>query len=413
MRLLKLIGHPFQGGILLSVVFLMFFVTSSLSAQESYRDVAPRGLETLYEKQQFETKRLGWKIIPNLSYGGQYSTNFFLTEDDPDREFLHVVSPGVQAALDSSRHTIRTEYNFFFSQAQDTQSFRRFQHRFTYNGQHNLSRRLRISLYESFVFIDDPNFIQRGFFTGREQYYQNIARPTVSYFFGRRSQISMGYYNQYLDFTLSNSSDLVIHGGHVSFGYQINPKNRLSLSYRLRYNHFLETNTNDYLNHTVDLAWKHEFSPYFFGALSGGIQVRKYRAGSALTNFVDGGGGILLNLKTPRQTEIEFSSRYGRNALGNGFSFRVISNDFKWKYRLLRRLYFSGQAFYQFDDFETPSGVEEHIYGVSPKIQYRISKWIFIEAIYDFVRRSSDLADASYTAHTAVAKIGTLYPFGK
>lgn len=196
-------------------------------------------------------------------------------------------------------------------------------------------------------------------------------------------------------------------------GYQLNSKDRLSLVYNFRYTKYFETPNNDYLDHAIAVEWKHQFSPYLVGILLGGVDIRNYRSNSLLSNFVDGYGGILVRYKTPRETVFEFVSRYGRNSLGSNSSFSVLNFDFKWQYRVFRRVYFRGTAFYQFNNFTTPAGIDEHVYGTSPAVQYRINKWLFVESTYDFIQRSSDFTNGSYTAHTAMAKIGAIFPIRK
>lgn len=355
-------------------------------------------------------KRKGLILVPSITYAFQYTNNFFLTETNADEEILHVVSPGVGLTLKSKRHSINGRYQFFFTQAQQDSSLRRYQSRLELKSEHKLSRRISLKLREGFAILDDPNFVQRGSFTGREIYAQNIFTPEVNYLIGRQFQLTFGYLNQYLNFFDSNNNDTWINGGSLGFQYQIDRKNRLGLVYRFSDAHFLETGIDDYQNHTGILEWRHAFSPRFGLGLFGGLIKRFYDSRSTLANVLDGYGGVVLSVRTPRQTMLEFSSRYGRNTVGEGQSFRSINADLKWQYRLMRKLYFKGSGYYQFNDFQTPAGVREHVIGATPSFQYRFYKWFFVEALYDLIVRKSNLADSSYTAHTGLLKFGALFP---
>lgn len=355
-----------------------------------------------------EEKR-GWLVIPSLTESVEYTSNFFLTETDPDDNFLNIVSPGLLLRYNGNKFKMNTQYGFFFTQSFEDTSYRRYNHRFKHSSRFEVSRLVTLNLDDQLAYTDDPTFIQRGFFTGRSEYLQNILNPSAQIILGKKNRLTLDYYNQYLNFKDSDDNDLMINGGGLQLERQFTPRQRLGFGYAARIASFTSSADNNYLDNIFTLNWKYQATRRLYTLISGGVQWRQYENPVLLSDFVDGYGALTVNYATPRESSLQFSAKYGHNNLGVDSSFRVLSTDLSVRYRILPRFYASGSLYYQYEDYVQPTGMIAHMVGVSPALQYRLYKWFYVEGSYDLLNRDSNLAGNSYLAQTFLFKLGFLY----
>jgi hypothetical protein len=355
-----------------------------------------------------EEKR-GWLIVPSLTYSAEYSSNFFLTETHTDDDFLNIISPGLLLRYNGNKFKMNNQYSFFLTQSLEDTTYRRYNHRFNHTSRFKVGRLITLNLDNQLADTDDPTFIQRGFFTGRSEYLQNILNPSTQIIVGKNNRLTLDYYNQYLNFQDSNDNDLMIHGGGLQLERQLTPRQQLGLGYAARIASFSTRADNNYLDNIFTLNWKYQATRRLYTLISGGAQWRRYTDTVLLSDFVDGYGALTVNYTTPRDSTLQLSSKYGHNNLGVDSSFRVLSTDLSVRYRILPRFYASGSLYYQFEDYVQPTGVVAHMVGFSPALQYRLYKWIYVEGAYDLLNRDSNLAENSHLTQTFLFKLGFLY----
>jgi hypothetical protein len=365
-----------------------------------------------------EASANNFKLNTMLEFKEEYSSNIYLTETDREADFTSRFSPGLAVAWDTPKSYINAfyklnilEYSFprdeEFREEDDDYAiwsdlkFEAGTHTSSFFG-----KRLYVDVSERFLQNDDPHRVERGFLTGRDEYFINRVAPQIRYVFGEKFQLKLKYLYEVLNYRERGLEDSREHRLFMVIQYRLNSKNWLDTEYQ--YAERIFDISQDYRLHQGWLKFHHIFNSYLEGELGGGYQYRDYTAG-----IVDDWEGFTVMCSLEAATGNDFKSRltyqYLPNTIGMSVFYEIHRLDLYLLYNIRPDVQLRLDPYLQKDFYKEPDKRNDLLLGVSGSLRYKFFKDWFVEVGYRRQQRRSNLSGFDYHEYAYFLSLGLDY----
>jgi hypothetical protein len=180
-----------------------------------------------------------WTFQPRVSGTQEYTDNVFLSDDNEEDDWITTISAGFTAKALAKTGELVVSYDPAYSFYQDFDENDGWTHDARLSGFSNISKRTRFDISNNFLRTQDPlgeeefltlrdnDVVQEGDTTirqGRNTYYRNTARASLSYQFGKDDSIYAGFLYSLLRNNDSQEEDNDRYQPNVGLNYWFGPK---------------------------------------------------------------------------------------------------------------------------------------------------------------------------------------------
>lgn len=221
---------------------------------------------------------------PSLSVSEEHTDNLFLTEEDEESEFLTVLSPRAAFSVAGKRLGWELSYEPGFVFYDEYDELNTVRHSASLNGEHQLSKHLKLTLADRFSKTEEPNRsldytiqdpdseeplpleerIDYTIRTSREPRYINDALARLDYQFGPEDRVYAAFNNRIFRDENPEGEDSERYTPSTGFEYWLDSKNGLrgDVSYTRG---LFEEQSEDLHNVEGDLRYSHRFDRFLTG----------------------------------------------------------------------------------------------------------------------------------------------------
>lgn len=360
------------------------------------------------------------KLNIGLKISEEYSSNIYLAETDELDDYTSRLLSKLDFGWSTPKSHLNMDYTISVMEYSFPQDEEMLEGDKEYVIWHNLKfntgtytrgffgKRLYFDVTEEFFQNDDPHRVERGFLTGRNEYYINRLSPQIRYKLGNKLQLAVKYVQEILEYKQADIEDSREHRGILSMQHKLNSKNWLKIEYQ-----YAKRSFDVSQSYRVNQGWLkfyHILNSYVKCDLGGGYQDRSYTEG-----LVEDWKGITLLAGLEATTWNKLSSRFTYqsqpNTLGYFAFYRSQRLDMHLKYELLTDLLLVSDPFIQWDDYRQPKDRRDRLIGWGGKLSYTIHEGWQAEAAYHRLERHSNVSGNSYHENNVSISLSAYYDF--
>lgn len=136
-----------------------------------------------------------WSATSRLSIVQEYNDNLYQDNEDQEEDFITVITPGIQGALDWQRCGLTAAYDLGYSVYNEHSENDGFRHRGDAGWWWNVSQYTRMTLGDTYIQSEDISDLPENDAgrDRREGYYSNSARVGLDHRFGENKNVSFRY----------------------------------------------------------------------------------------------------------------------------------------------------------------------------------------------------------------------------
>jgi len=214
-----------------------------------------------------------FEITPSISVSEVYDDNIYLEPDHETSDYITAVTPRIRLAVVKQHTRLECAYAPSFVWYKDEDDNDTVRHSLSLNFAQQLSRYLNFDLSDTFYKSEESTEETEGIIGvrhTRRSYKRNNGRAKISYQFGQKNSLAVGYGQNYL---LNN--DLNVDDGRIqtpfgSITFWLNRANGLELGYTYTKADFWREEGkagDDYTGNGVTVKYIHLFGPHITTSL--------------------------------------------------------------------------------------------------------------------------------------------------
>ncbi|MCE5334594.1 MAG: outer membrane beta-barrel protein [Desulfobacteraceae bacterium] len=363
-----------------------------------------------------------WHFTPSLSLGGEYSDNFYRSEQNPTRVWVMQTAPGVEVEGLSDRSRLSLKYkmgyfaHFGSNDSVDVSSQDYLGHDLSFFAATRVFTRLVAGLSEEFILTREPGASDTlSQIISRDKYWRNRISPFLSYDVAEKGEVKIAYRNEalnYIDAVDGSKDDSTENRGILTLTYHMNPRNHFDFECQVWHRDYTGASSG-YDSYQPQLIYRREMSSWLMGRVAAGYQWRKFDqsdvkdletpafsvglvGGTERTRF---NVALEYNLVDFTQGDAYFNA-YRMSA----FVERRYLND-------VIRAYAGG--YYQMSNYEY-SPREDKEWSLRTGVGYSFwDKRMELSAEYGYTNRDSNQSGFGYTENTVSLKLAYKFDFPK
>lgn len=401
---------------------------------------------------------------PRLSVSEEYSDNIFLTDDNPESDFVTTITPGFTAQVLTRRSGAELAYDPGYAIYADFNENDTWRHAVDFRAWTELSRDTRLEITDRFLRTEDPLSEEEietmreqevvlgeapTVRVGRQPYITNTAAINLNHRIGRYSAFDMGYAYRLLNNDDPQVLDNQSHNAFAALAYW--PTVRIGLVPRVEYlRGIYEDEFGSFNNYLGSLALVYRFTRHLEGFVQYAQTYRdydtevpevenfhvydpsmgvRYQVSESILVSGEAGyflqdnehssseGGYHFDAEGTWETErtllgLEAGHGYDRAELGSenlGLT-RYTRVRFRGEYALTRYVTVDAFAGYRKSEYlDRPEGGEDDFYRGGVGLDYQIFEWMFVRLQYDYNRVNSTIERNDYTENRGLLRV-TLTP---
>ncbi len=211
---------------------------------------------------------------PRVSVNETYTDNTFQSNTDPVEEYITTVTPGATLDVTGRRYGLEATYDAGYVMYGKNTSDNTWRHNATASIWTDLAKHLHLDINDTFLKTDEPtteeqyffnvqqvsgkNYgsIGRGFATGRNHYYVNVANALLTYQFGKDDRFLLSYLHSLRNEDAVNANDNQEHRPMAQLIYWFTPQFGVDTSLAYTRGQFDRGNNFDDYNGRIRLNQK-------------------------------------------------------------------------------------------------------------------------------------------------------------
>jgi predicted porin len=372
-------------------------------------------------------------ITPHIDVSVDRTSNFFHTENNEAAVTGLNISPGIQVVYKTAKTRVvadgtleRHDYSGddppYGSNSISDYSYTGGSARLDVTSQ--VSERLKVGLKDALHVTRDAGYLdQYNNDNGRQgKYTTNSIVPSISYDFGNKFAVGARYQHNLIDYAGNDGEDYSENRGAIDVFYNFNRTTAAFLEYQIWAGDYGGL-SSDYMANQVTLNIQKHFN-YFTFTAGAGYNWREFDE-SGYKNL----GGVTWKLlvdgkdRSGEDEDEDIAPRsfvhlgltHDMNNYGTGDSyFQATQLDLKGGYMFGPRLSVSGQALYQYSNYQmNPNDRTDNLYALSAQVEYAVINNLKVGFEGGYRNRDSDAAGQSYDDTYVMAKVSYLYNFGR
>lgn len=173
-------------------------------------------------------------FMPSITVGTEYTDNLFLTDRNKESEYITTISPSFNAEILGKYSGAKILYTPSYAMHDEYDELDEWRHRARLSGWTELSKNTRITVYDYFLYTEDPlsvadiapvrvedpdEPIDNTLRKTRRTYYRNTALVNLSHQFGEFDSFNIGYRHYFLKNDLSIYEDKEIYNPFMDLTY--------------------------------------------------------------------------------------------------------------------------------------------------------------------------------------------------
>lgn len=395
------------------------------------------------------------KFKPRMSLMEEYTSNVFLTKNNPQEDFLTTISPGL-AFMATENRQARTgldldyELGLVFYAHNSQRNY--VSHSGRLNTWHTFGHRWTLRLWDSYYRSQEPieqvisvqtspGVYYPGIQRNRYTYERNILAPSLTYQFGREDLLELTYRNDYYntrdpagDDSVGNSvtprltywfdirNGIILEYVFLTVAYQIQPDLDSGHRGRARYTYRFNPQTSvfaeyiydtldyespgiDYVVNSPSVGITHAFSPSLDGRFQVGYFWRTPDVGDTTAGpTLDAG----ITQRTLRLTlDLSFKGGYGFDFFGSeGLGFiKYYRGIASVSYRFTERLSSSLIGTLEWDEFPQEGDRKDWFERVVANLNYQPWRWFTVSLGGSYGQRESNVDANDYEEWRAFLRL--------
>ncbi len=402
----------------------------------------------------------GWSFTPRLYLQEQYDDNIFLTETNEEDDFVTTISPGINLAHETPTQQIKLDYEIQKFLYDDFSELDYTGHRGHGEARKDFGPRFSAGITERFINSEDPiELTGRAIFERpsirsgeRNPYTRNIVEPEMTFRFGEKRSIRLGYRNHILRNEREDIADQDEDTANALLSYRYNIHNGLEFSYeyidheygattpaetprdfdgneiRGRYTYYFDPRTAAFAEYRYYETNFDQESTRFFD-----YEIHNPRLGFSRDLYenlsFNASIGYVFRKAEDRDDEQAFSGRldfsgrlnrlFGDVYAESGFDEDLLSaenlgfNQFRRAgvnsgYQLLERLW-ARAFFYVEEDTFVDLDRKDTLWNLRGSLTYQPLKWLYLSFDYERNERDSNIAFQSYVDNRYLGRLTVEY----
>lgn len=342
-------------------------------------------------------------LTPSLSLAERYDSNIFETDTAEETDFITTISPGIRWRYQPSSETLlegnyNVNFEFFAENTDQNQVGQRGNLRFS----SPISRLFSIAVSDSLIITEEPvdRVVEIDQETGlrptsqesRQQTIRNRATATLDVLLTARSTLSLLFDSLIEDVEAPDEVDEFRYTLGVELGYltHIRRNSRIRLFYDVTFHTFSEnapvapgTEQADFEVHTINIGYRHEFSPTLSGDVAAG-----YAITTSEDPIIDGDTAFVANVGITKALRTgAIALRYRRTLTsGRGEGGSVLADIFTAtaSSRLAPKITASLGTNLSFFNFQESDANNRTFWAVRPTLIYEVLRFWALSLAYDF-----------------------------
>lgn len=251
------------------------------------------------------------EITPMITVGETYDDNIFLDKDNEKSDYITTVSPGIGFNISSRNNGLNLFYSPTFVRYHEYSANDTTRHNARLHLWQEMGKSWRLDLTDDYLKSEEAaetSFAgyqeRQGTRHTRYTYQRNAADAALTYRFGPRDTVTVGYRHELVENRDPSLDDTTEHGPYGSVVYWFDARNGMDLRYRFTRTEFERNDGNptgdDFDGHRVDARYLYRFNPRTTGYIGYGYTRRDFETASREDRRVHEGSAGLTHGFSPR-----------------------------------------------------------------------------------------------------------------
>jgi uncharacterized protein (PEP-CTERM system associated) len=206
------------------------------------------------------------EITPMITFSQVYDDNIFLEKENKKSDYITTVSPGIRFNATSKKTILNLEYSPTWVKYYDYSDNDTIRHNANLHFKQELGKSLSFDLNEDYLKSEEASEVSFAGYQERQRfrhtrytYQRNAASAGLTYKFGPKDKMTIGYRHELLENEDPSLDDSTVHGPYCNLTYWFNAKNGMDLNYQFTRGEYQQEDGtpsgNDYDEHEGDLRY--------------------------------------------------------------------------------------------------------------------------------------------------------------
>ncbi len=358
-----------------------------------------------------------FQFFPGLTIAEYYNTNIYSAQTGPTGDFVTKIAPALAAVSNWGRHAVAftgvADYNHYLDNGTEDYLGGAMQA----EGRYDIARQIWMGVTAGYQRVTEPRASPNTAGAAAEPVQYNRITAGAEAFRGvGRLKVKGKYDYDYYEFDAVK----LVGGGRASQSARDRTNNILSGEAAYEYTANIvpfargQYGVRDYVVNSLRSSTDrmgHVGARMDFGGVTTGEAYIGYRERDYYNfpgghiGMLDFGGHVLWNVTELTSVQGEMSRGIEETTVAGSSSFINTGGSATLTHELRRNVILEGNLSYSNYDFQN-SAREDNIYTAGAGARYFISRNLYADATYDFVKRDSNVAGNDYDAHVFLLRLG-------